>query len=271
MPPSNPPSDDVDRDALYSSDAIEPDDAHYELEPPDPDVLSSEQRMAAERIAAAARSIDADELLREDVRRLDIEVVDDWMRTLRFQFQIKHMLWATAFVALLVAVGNYSWWSSILLGVLITVGGMLTFLSWKEKEHEAVVAERRRQLYAKRDTPAGATADAAPSDATPAEAAQSPEPAAPRSPQPPLVQQLLSFCTPRELLVASIVAVVLLALVGSLLGVATMASCLGILALVGVAIQAVGVEMPRIVTLSWWLMLVLYILLSAILVLTGVS
>lgn len=262
MSSSNPPSDDIDRDALYSSDAMEDDDADYELEPPDPEVTTVEQRLTAERLAAAARSLDDDELLREDERRLDIQLIDELMGDFRFQFQIKHMLWATAALALLVAIAHYSFLSSILVGVLISVGGVLTFLSWKEKQHEAVVAERRRQAYARRQV--SGNAKSSPSDTQP-----SPESAALNAPRPSFAQQLFSICSHQELLIASAVAIVLLALLGSVLGLAVTASCLGILGLLGVIIQAVGVDMPRKVVLSLWAMLVLYILLSVFLVLTS--
>lgn len=266
----NSPPDDVNRDAFYATGSEEPDDdADYELEPPDPDVLSSEQRLAAERMAAAARSIDVDELMREDHRRIDLELVDEWMKDIRFQFQIKHMLWATAAVAILVAVAQYSLWASVLLAVLAAIGGMLIFLSSKEREHEAAVAERRRQQYAKRQAPTDKQPNAEP-DAD-SEVEQSPEPPAIVSPRPTFTQQLFSVCTPKELLIASIAAVVVLALLSSLLGVAVLATCLGILALLGVVIQAIGVDMPRGVALGWWLMLVLYIVISVILAATGGS
>jgi hypothetical protein len=149
--------------------------------------------------------------------------------------------------------------------VLISVGGLLTYLSWKEKEHEAAMAERRRQQYAKRQAPAGGTPDAA------ADAAPSVVPTAVGSPRLSFTQQLFTICTPKELLIAAIAAVVLLTLLGSLLGVAVMATCLGILALLGVVTQAVGVDMPRLVALGWWVLLVLYVLISAILAVSGGS
>ena len=259
------PSDDLNRDAFYSADSIEPDDGDdYELEPPDPDVITAEQRLTAERIAAAARSLDDDEIMREDQRRIDGQFVSELLSNFRFQFQIKHLLWATGVVAVLVAVAQYSWPASVMLAVLASVGGTLTFLSWKEKQHEAFMAERRRQFSQPRPLVGGAP-DAASPDAQP-----TPESAAP-SPPPSFTQQLLTVCSPKELLAASIAAVVLIALLSYLLGTAMLALCLGIFALVGIVLQAVGVDMPRQMALGWWLMLVLYIVVSVILAVSGGS
>ena len=84
-------------------------------------------------------------------------------------------------------------------------------------------------------------------------------------------QKLLGICSPKELLVASIGAAIVLGLLGTLFGAAVMATLLGVIALVGLAVQAVGIDMPRVVALGWWLLLVLYVVVSILLVAAGSS
>lgn len=266
MAASHPPPDDVDREAFYASGSDDPDDGDYELEPPDEEVLTSERRRAEEMVASVQKSIDVDELMREDQRHLEIEVIDDWIRNFRFRFQVKHMLAATAVLAILISVAHYRPGTMMLLVGMAFVGGVLTYLAWKEKEHEAAMDERRRQLYAQRRAQVGRNL---PPQSAPSDAAQDIPAIDTAPPKSSFVQRLLTFCSPRELLIASVGSAILLALLGGLFGAAVMATCLGIVALVGVVVQALGIDMPRIVALGWWLLLVLYVLMSLLLVVWG--
>lgn len=262
MTPLNPPPDDIDRDAIHPDIADDADDGdEYELEPPDASVVSAEDRLAQETIAAAEQTIDIDELYREDERRLEIESIDEWISKFRFQFRVKHLLVATAIVAILLSLRPGT---ALLLGVLASVGGLLLYLAWKEKEHEAAMEEKRRRLYAQRraqraerehapDAEPGDVPDAAPVERT----------------EIPLSEKLLSLCSPREALIASFTAAVVLGLLGITFGAAVMATCLGIIAVGGILVQAIGVDMPRMVVLCWWLLLVLYVVVSIILAIVG--
>lgn len=278
MASSHPPPDDIDRESFYSTESDDPDDGDdYELEPPDEEVLAAEQRRAEEVVASAEQFIDVDELLREDERHLEIEVIDEWIRNFRFQFRVKHLLIATAVVAILVSVAHYGAGTVILLAALVLVGGVLTYLAWREKEHEAAMEQRRQQLYAQRRANVGRNLlpECPMSDAVHVEPAgesvgePSDDAAHAVQPRTSFLQRLLSFCSPQELLIASISAAVLLGLLGTLFGTAVMATCLGIVALIGVAVQALGIDMPRVVALGWWLLLVLYVLVSLLLVVWG--
>ena len=93
--PAPMPTDDLDRDKLYSAGGDNDDGADYELEPLDPEVLAAEERRAAEAVEIHKKSIDIDEVYREFEARRDSEIVEEWFqrfRNFRFQFQVKHLL-----------------------------------------------------------------------------------------------------------------------------------------------------------------------------------
>jgi hypothetical protein len=244
MPPP-PSSDDLDPD----------DDAELELEPPDEEVLAGERRRAEEAIAAVQSRVNVDEVWREEERRLNFDDLSEWMHEIRFRFQVKHLLILTAVVAVLVSVARYSLGAMVVLAVLAAVGGSLAFLNRKEKEHHATINQRRRQ----RPAPDG-------SQPPPVD-----ERKASDRPAIPFVQQLSELCTPRELIVTSVIAVVLLGLLGLVFGTAVMATCLGLLALGGLGLQIVGIDLPRLVTVAWCVLLVIYVLVSILMAVSSIA
>ena len=60
------------------------------------------------------------------------------------------------------------------------------------------------------------------------------------------------------------VAAVVLGVVNLLGGPANAATALGFLAVLGLAIHAIGIEPPSIIIPGWWLILVMYVLLSIV-------
>src|SRR5262245_59444794 len=98
------PTDDLDRDKLYSSPSEADDDFEYELEPPDPAIADPEKRRAAEVAETLKKSIDIDEVYRDLEARRDSEILEEWAAragSFRYQFQIKHLLILTAVIAVL--------------------------------------------------------------------------------------------------------------------------------------------------------------------------
>ena len=95
-----PAPDNLDRDKFYASG--EDDDAEYELEEPDPALKAADERRKAEAMAALNRSIDIDEVYREHESSRSSEILHDWVKSVRggFRFQVKHLLIATAVVAI---------------------------------------------------------------------------------------------------------------------------------------------------------------------------
>jgi hypothetical protein len=174
------------------------------------------------------------------------------MSDLRFKFGIKHLLGTTAVVAILASVAHYDWRASILLAVLGTVGGLLIYLARKERQHQAVLQEHRQRRRER--IQAGLPEEPLGALPTPAEV-----------PRESLAQTIASICSLKEFLViAAICSIVLVSLV-STLGAEVTATCLGLVALSGFILQLVGADLPRIVALVWWVLMVVYVVMCVVL------
>jgi hypothetical protein len=68
----------------------------------------------------------------------------------------------------------------------------------------------------------------------------------------------------REMMLAVTAAAVIFGLIHALGGTANAATLLGFLALVGLVVHALGFEPPGVVVLGWWVILVLYVVLSIV-------
>jgi hypothetical protein len=145
-----PASDDVDRDKFYSS-VDEDDGEDYELEPPDPAVLEAEKRRAEETVAATRQSIDIDAVYREADRDHAGEILNEWVRNFRPQFQIKHLLIATAVIAVLLVLWQFGMLAdSLMMMLMASVFGLYMYLQWKERQYQAEAARRRQEMYDER-------------------------------------------------------------------------------------------------------------------------
>jgi hypothetical protein len=257
-----PTPDEKKRDTTNSPD--EDDDAEYELEPPDAEVVAAEERRAREAVEATRMSIDIDEIYRESDRSRGDEILDNWVRDFRFRFrfQTKHLLIATAVLAIGLALWRLELFGTALVILLmISVAGVYLYVSWQEKRQQQEAVRRRQEMYARNrayhdklnrtvrsdDAEIDAANDARPADQAAARAA------------PRRLRLRFSLW---ELFVALTVAAVVLGVVSILGGPAKTATMLGFLALVGLAIHAMGFEPPEFIVLGWWLILVLYVLLS---------
>ncbi len=144
-----PSPDDIDRDRIYTAD-VEDDDAELELEPPDAEVLAAEERRAQEAIDATMMSVDIDEIYRDADRRDGDEFLDKWARDFRFQFQVKHLLIATAVLAIALTL-----WRLELLGTtlailfMLSIAGAYLYVQWQEKKQQQEADRRRREMYAR--------------------------------------------------------------------------------------------------------------------------
>src|SRR5262245_11871100 len=101
--------DNRERDKFYSTTPSSADDDEYELEPPDPDILSSDERRGREAIEASQTAIDVDEIYREAERKRGDEILENWVRNFpsSFRFQIKHLLIATAVLAIALTLARF--------------------------------------------------------------------------------------------------------------------------------------------------------------------
>jgi len=247
------------------------DDSEYELEPPDADVLAAEEQRAKAAIEATRASIDIDEIYREDSRDRGGEILQEWTRNLKFRFQAKHLLIGTALLAIALTL---RWWGilgrSLVILMMLSIAGLYLYLQWQEKKQRDEADRRRREMYARRragfENQGGAAAQVG--DETMVE----PIPAPPELPnetdevwQESMAQEKFRIhFSLREMMLAMTTAALILGLVRALGGPDKAATLLGVVALVGLVVHALGFEPPEIVVLGWWLILVLYVLLSLV-------
>jgi hypothetical protein len=246
------------------------DDSEYELEPPDAEVLAAEERRAQEAVEATRRSIDIDEIYREESRDRGSEILQEWVRNFKFRFQVKHLLIGTAMLA--IALTLWKWQklgTSLVILVMLSIAGLYLYLQWQEKKHRAEADRRRREMYARRRARVENLGSAA-QDVN--ETNEEPTLAPPVLPNETVQVWQESIAKEkfrvqfslREMMAAITAAALILGLVHSLGGAANTATLLGFVALIGLVIHALGFEPPQIIVLGWWLILVLYVLLSIV-------
>src|SRR4051812_44238277 len=140
---------DPERDKFYSAPEPPPDDdAELELEPPDETIEERQKQLALNAIRAR---IDIDEIYRDADRDRGGEILENWIRNFRFQFQLKHLLIATAVLAIILTLIKLElFWTTLIVGVMLSVGGLYAYLHWEEKKHEIEADRKRQALYARR-------------------------------------------------------------------------------------------------------------------------
>jgi len=255
---------DRDRDKFYSAPDAGNDDEEYEVEPPDAEVLAAEERRGKDAIEASRESIDIDEIYREASRDRGSEIVENWLRNFRFRFQIKHLLIATAVVAIAMTLAKFgSLGSTIVILVMLSVASVYVYLQWQESMQQREAARRREEIYARCrahfERKAGNTSnDPTPVSVGPPPASNVAPPAPKTSPQPQLRFQF----SLKQLIITMTTAAVVLCAVRLLGGPSNTATLLGFVALLGLVIHALGFNPPEIAVLGWWLILVLYVLLN---------
>lgn len=252
-----PPPDELDRDRFYTSSADEWDDsADYELEPPDAEVLAAEERRAAEAIEEIQNSVDIDEVYRDAERDVGREVLEKWARDFRFQFQVKHLLIATAVIAILLTLAKLQiLGTTLMLLFFAAIVGLYCYVNWQEKKHHEEADRRRHEMYARQRKRFEPTTAPAPGAAP----QPSPEAASERVARPFRFQFSLW-----EMLIAITTAAVVLGFIQFMGGPGPAATMFGFIALAGLGIHALGYEPPGILVLGWWLLLVLYVVLTIV-------
>ena len=96
--------DSRERDKFYSSKPDEEDDDfEYEVEPPDAEVTAAAERRTREAMEASQATIDIDEIYRDAGEQRSEEILQNWFRDFKggFRFQVKHLLIATAVLAII--------------------------------------------------------------------------------------------------------------------------------------------------------------------------
>jgi hypothetical protein len=240
-------------------------DGDYELEPVDPEVIAAEQRRAAEAIDAHRTAIDVNEVYRDVDANRDSEILQELvgrLRNFRFQFQIKHLLIATAVAAVLLTLHKLGIRLVTFFALLIMggVAGLTIYLKWEENKRQEEADRRRQKMYAaRRAHQARLSGQAVVEEADD----ELPPPDPPeQTKQLAAARQFQFKFSLQQLLLAITCAAVLLGLITALGGEFNAATLCGLVALFGLAVPAFGYRPPEIVVFGWWALLVLYVVLS---------
>lgn len=273
-----PTPDEINRDKFYTSRSADDgndDDEDYELEPLDEEILAAEKRRAEETIAASQTAIDVDQIYRDLDERQDGGVLGEWLRGLQgsfeggFRFQVKHLLIATAVLSIALTLWKLGQLGTFL--SLATVGGIIglyLYSEWRESQARAEADRRRDAMYAARRAHFDKSQNSGSSndDKSPATTIRPIEPLGendtllPRTSKPKFRFQF----SLKQLLTLMFVCAFLLGLIQFLGGPGPTATMLGVIALGGLIIHAMGYEPPEIFIFGWWLLLALYVLLGLV-------
>jgi len=233
--------------------AQEPDDDfELELEPVDPEIEAHQRRRAIQKTRAAEDSVDIDQLYEETNSGEPADPID-FGELKKFQFSIRHLLIVTALLSVVMTVKQLTGGCTT---VAIAIGVSVAAGWW------FVLRQERRQRAQKETELAKLKASIAIQRAREDGAAVT-EPAAEEIPlhEPAPTPKFDFSFSLKEMLGAFTVAAVMLGL-AKWMGTSDAAMLLGLIALSGLVLSAVGFDPPRVVVLCWWLLLVLYLLVS---------
>lgn len=208
----------------------------YELEPIDPEILEHERQRGEQKTRQAESAVDIDEAYREAEQTDPIT----WDDLRAFRFTTRHLLIATALLSVALTFHKIGGWTGLfLVGVIALAAGWYFVLRKERRERMERMAHR------------GEVANAGQLPTR----VDKPEPEA-------TVEPAFRFSfSIKEMFGALTVAAVLFALMRELEP-NNAAMLLGMIALTGLAVQMIGFDPPAVIVLGWWLLLVLYIVVS---------
>jgi hypothetical protein len=215
------------------------DDYELELEPVDPEILAKERARATQRTETAASKIDVDELYGDTGGYSDLTV--DLSQLKQFRFTTRHLLIATAFLAILLTLFRlfHGAKTIVIVAAVALAAGWIWALRLERKQE--LERERRRAEFFGETTPSEpAMADLE------------------KTPTPPRPEFKFAFSI-KEMLITTAVCAVVLALI-RLVGAEALSITLGGVALAGLVANAMGYDPPRHVVFGWWLLLVMYLI-----------
>jgi hypothetical protein len=263
--------DERDRDKFYSPPTPPADDdEELELEPLDPAIVNAEQRHAAEVAERVRASIDIDAVYRDAGRNRSEEIVEGWIRNFKFRPQLKHVAYATAALAVVIAVSSLGqFFPFFAIMTICCVGGLYLYLTWQDQKQQAEAAAKREALYAKRRAamqPGGIAANAAAEEEEEEveEIVRRPAAAPDMWTEPAAPEPFQLRFSMRSLLMMLTIAAVSFGLIRALGGPGPTATILGFMAVAGLLVHALGFDPPQAVVLVWWLILALYVILSIV-------
>ncbi len=243
-------------------DDEEDEDFEFELEGVDPEVLEHARQRANRQVqdteARAARLETFDEPSEADTLSFD-----DFKG---FRFTTRHLLIATAVLAVFMSVVTLGGGCN---GLFVAGLGSLAYGWWlvlRKERRERLERERKRLEIDARIAASRKNAEGEPIASTVRMAGL--EPAAEELlPEKPALSFSFSL---KQILWAFAVAAVVLT-VTMLLGPDNASVILGLIAVVGLAIHVMGFELPGIIVFGWWILLVLYVLMSAVAILRSMG
>ncbi len=243
MPEHDPPLDDDD------------DDLELELEPIDPEILEHKRRQTIRQTRKAEDAVDINEAFDEAASSDPFEISD----LKQFRFSIRHLLIVTALLSIAMTVfkstGPCN--GTLIIFVLTVVTGWW-FVVRKERRQQHEFQLRKQEMKAR------IAAQRAAEDGDQGAATPSPAPAEITFDSPPGPPSFRFSFSLKELFGAFTAAALLLGLLSFIGGEQNVALLLGMVALFGLVVHAMGFEPPHLAVLGWWILLVLYILISAV-------
>lgn len=225
------------------------DDDELELEPVDPEILAHEQQRAHEKTERVLGRVDLDQLLDES-RGRDLSLDLSGLR--EFRFTTRHLLIATACLALSLALLNALGPCNGPFVMAIAALGCGWYAVMRIERRRETERAAARDAWGAASLPTSGIADRG-------------------DEEPPVTEEPswrrrwavdVAFST-RELLWAVTAATVVLAIL-QFMGAEAMALVLGLVALLGLVVNAVGYEAPRSVALGWWVLLAMYLFVGLI-------
>lgn len=235
-------------------------DDELELEPVDPDVIRHQQQRAQQRTRDAEDAVDINEAFEQ------AEVGDpvNLEQLKQFRFTTRHLLIATAVLA-------------VVMTVITSLGGCMGLFvsgctalaaSWwfvlREERRRLEKIEADRQRFKERLAARRAVEDGQPlpSNSEEDHTAEFEQLNAQWEQENAAGPEFKFAFSMKELFVTFTVAAIFLGCVQLLGSAQSAALLLGLIALVGLIIQAFGIDLPAIVILGWWMLMVLYIIVS---------
>lgn len=145
MPPLD---DEFDRETFYRGedpDAAEEDD--YELMPPDEEIVAGEKRRAAEALDHASKAVNIDDLYREQEGIADD--IESYVKDMRFQFGVKHLLWAMTALAVMFVIGKYiigGFAAPLVVVTFLGLAGAYGWFTWQEQQRLQEWDRKRNEM-----------------------------------------------------------------------------------------------------------------------------
>ncbi|TWU22694.1 hypothetical protein [Bythopirellula polymerisocia] len=234
-------------------DPITPEDSddEFELEAVDPEILEHGRRRAARQIRETETRAAQQELY-EQPEASEPFTLDDFKG---IRFTTKHLLIATAVLSIVMSVIKIGKCNGVFFtGLAALAGGWW----WVLRKERIAAAEKRQRLEEVAARLAAHTND----DGEPIVAPKRPATTIPKPEEVLPEKPALSFSfSIKQIMGAMAVAAVMLTL-ARIMEPEGAALLLGLIAVIGLVFQIMGVELPGIVVFGWWILLVLYLVMS---------